>query len=327
MHLERVSCELNEIPREMRIFSLSMRSLFSSYTVQESSTEDCKFRMLRNATRNDAVVYIKCVLPLVKQCVLDLKEYFRYFQALTFDEWWDNIDDIVKEVNDHTEFCKLLIAIHEEIITDLKKRQDTASVLMGEMKALSERYEKLAKDFQDRADRKFAWATALLFFPVVNVIATPLLRYSANNDLAESIEKAFQADIQIAAAAIVRDTLVPALSSFVDGLQAIAGFFEDTEGQLITVQRKGEKAKAAQEAKLLHYKSMRDSSREIMDDCKHFLELLPAIRSDLYAIPTDPGDDNYVDRWLERQAKAIRHKFSNESFVVKMLTTNSGNTI
>ena len=327
MHLERVSCELSEIPRQMRLFSLSIRSLFSSYSVGGSSRKARKFRMLRNETRNDAVLYVKCVLPLVKRCVLDLKEYFGYFQALTLDEWWENIDDIVKEVNDHTEFCKLLIAIHEEIITELKKRQDKASVLMGEMEALSKRYERLAKEFQDRADKKFAWATALLFFPVVNVIATPLLRYSANNDQVASIEKAFQADIQIAAAAIVRDTLVPAISRFLNGLQAIAGFFEVTGGDLISIQSMGEKAKDAQEAKLLHYKSMRNCSSKIVDGCKNFLELLPAIRSDLDAIPTNSGDDNYVDRWLERQAKAIRHKFSNESFVVKMLTAISGNTI
>ena len=327
MHLERVSCELSEIPRQMRFFSLSMRSLFSSYAVEGSSEEACKLRELRDETRSSAVVYVKCVLPLVKQCVVDLKEYFGYFHALTMDEWWDSIDDIIKEVNDHKQFCKLLIAIHEEIITELKKRQDTASVLMKEMEALSKVYEKLAKDFRDRADKKYAWAIALLFFPVVNVIATPLLGYSAYNDKVASIEKASQADMQIATAAIVKEMLVPAISSFVIGLEAIAGFFEATGEGLGVIQRKGKKAKDAREAKLFQYKPMRDYSLKIMDDCTKFLDLLPAIRSDLDAIPKNSGDKNYVDRWLQRQMQAFRSILSNKSLVDKIMTAIAGTTI
>ena len=327
VNLESVSCELNEAPREMRIFSLSMRSLFSSCAVGGRSIEAGRFRELRDDTRSSAVVYVKCVLPLVKQCVLDLNEYFGYFQDFTMDKWWDSIDDIVKEVNDHKETCKFLINIHEEIIACLKKNQGYASVLLEEMKASSKVYERIAEDLKEKADRKYAWATALLFFPVVNVIATPLLRYSANNDLAEAIANTRQAGIQIAAAEVVRDTLVPAISQFVNCLQAITGFFEVTEGQLRTIQNKGKKTKDAQEPKSIHYKTMKTYSCKIMDGCTNFIKLLPSIRSDLNAIPTNCGDQNYIDRWLERQKKAIRHKFSNKSLVVRIVTAISGNSI
>ena len=327
VHLESMSSELNEAPREMTIFSLSMRGLFSSCAVGGDCTRAGRFRELRDDTRSSAVVYVKCVLPLVKQCVLDIKEYFGYFQDLTMDEWWDSIDDVEKEMNDYKKTCTFLIDIHKEIVTDLKKKQGDASVLSEEMKASSKVYERIAEDFKERADKKYAWATGLLFFPVVNVIATPLLRYSANNDLAESFANARQADIQLASARVVKDTLVPTIAKFVNFLQTIYGFFEVAEGQLGTIQSKGKKAKNAKEPKTVHYRKMKTYFLEIMNDCTGFIESLPAICSDLDAIPTNCGDQNYVDRWLERQKKAIRHKFSNESLVVRIVTAISGNTI
>jgi hypothetical protein len=49
---------LKEMPRDMHIFSLSMRALYTDRAVGCTSTDAaCKFRKLRDDTRNDAIWY------------------------------------------------------------------------------------------------------------------------------------------------------------------------------------------------------------------------------------------------------------------------------
>jgi len=319
-----LSNQLDDVPEKMRIFSLSMRSLFTENAVGTSSSTAQKFRKLRDDTRNDAVVYVTGVLPVVKQCVSDIKGYFEYYIDLTMEEWWDSIADIIEETKAHKEACDALIVIHQDIITELKKREDVAKVLMTEMKDLSAEYEKKAAELRQSAEAKNAWAIGLAFVPFVNVIATPILGACAKSDLADAVAKAKEANIQVVATAVVRDTLVPALSQFIEGLQDIAGFFEVLHQELETFHSKGEKAKDAGEPKRMHYNTMKGKADRIMGGCNGFFAALPAVRSDLEAIPTEGTDQNYVDKWLENQKAVIVKKCSNSSFVKRMVKAIQG---
>jgi len=317
--LDTVSTQLENAPDMMRIFSLSMRSLFTENAVGTSSSTAQKFGTLRDETRNDAVVYVRGVLPCVKQCVSDIKSYFKYYEDSTMDEWWQSIDYVIEETKAHKQACDALIEIHEGIITELKKRQDDVKTLMSEMTDLSAEYEKKAQELQGSAYLKNAWASRLLFVPIVNLIATPLLRVSARHDLVASGENRTEAEIQIAAAGVVKNTLVPALSKFIEGLKEFAGFFEVIHEELKTFQNKGENAKDAEQHKLLHFNTMRKKASKIMDSCERFFAVLPSICSDLEAIPTEGTDQNYVDRWMENQKAIIINKCSSSRFVKKVM--------
>ena len=317
--LVTLSSQLDNVPEKMRLFSLSMRSLYSDNAVGTSSDTANRFRKLRDDTRNDAVVYVKGVLPVVKQCVSDIKGYFEYYKDLSMDEWWESISDIIGETKHQKEACHALIAIHEDIITKLKKRQDDAKILMDEMKDLSAEYEKKAKELKESADAKNAWAIGLAFVPFVNVIATPMLGAAAQNDLVEAVGKKKEAEIQIVATAVVRDTLVPALSNFVNGLQDIAGFFSVVHQELESFQNKGEKARDAEEPKRIHYITMKGKANRIMSGCNGFFAVLPSIRTDLEAIPVEGTDQNYVDRWMEKQKEIIMKECSSNGLVKRLM--------
>lgn len=317
--LVTLSSQLDNVPEKMKIFSLSMRSLFTDNAVGTSSGTAQRFRKLRDDTRNDAVVYVKGVLPVVKQCVSDIKGYFEYYQDLSIEEWWESIADIIEETKNHKEACDALIVIHEDIITQLKKRQDDAKILLSEMKDLSAEYEKKAKELEKKAKTKNSWAIGLAFVPFVNIVATPILGAAANIDLVEAVAKKKEADIQVVATAVVRDTLVPALSQFVNGLQDIAGFFAVIHQELETFQSKGEKAKDADEPKRIHYNTMKGKANRIMSGCNGFFAVLPSIRTDLEAIPTEGTDQNYVDKWMESQKAIIMDKCSARSLVKRLM--------
>eukprot|EP00794_Sanderia_malayensis_P017325 gene17325-19058_t len=317
--VDTLSNELISLPTNMRLFSLSMRSLFTDQAVGGQSDTAIKVRQLRDNTRNDAVAYLTCVLPIVTRRVAGIGDYFEYYEALTKDEWWESIEDIIEETKAHKEACKVLVKIHEDMLTTLKKRKDEASVLVIEMKDLTAEYEKKVQDLKGSANAKTGWAIGLAFIPIVNLIATPILLCEAQKDLAEATAAQKETEIQYAVSRVVADVLVPALGNFIDGLQQIAGFFEVIHQELRSFQQKGERAAEGERPKLLHYKTMKLKAKEIRGGCRGFYAVLPSVRTDLLAIPNEGTDQNYVDRWLEKQKKTITENCSVKSLAAKMI--------
>lgn len=77
---------LQDMPTDMRLFSLAMRSLYADNAVDSNTTTAQKFRKFRDDTRNDAMVYLKGVLPLSTKFVASISEYFEFYEALEFDD-------------------------------------------------------------------------------------------------------------------------------------------------------------------------------------------------------------------------------------------------
>jgi len=115
--------------------------------------------------------------------------------------------------------------------------------------------------------------------------------------------------------------LVPALTNFLEGLKHIAGFFQVIEEELETFSNKGKEAKEteSERRRKMHYNIMNGKARRIMGGCQGFFAVLPSIRSDLEAIPTEGVDRNYVDRWLENQRQVISEKCSKTDVVKKLM--------
>ena len=53
--------------------------------------------------------------------------------------------------------------------------------------------------------------------------------------------------------------------------------------------------------------------------CRGFYAVIPEIRTDFQAIPSEGTDQNYIDRWLEKQKKAIQEKHSVRKLASKFL--------
>ncbi|XP_065065774.1 uncharacterized protein LOC135691742 [Rhopilema esculentum] len=317
--VDNISSQLISLPVNMRLFSLSMRSLFTDKALGGQSDTARKARELRDQTRNDAVAYLKGVLPFVTRSVADIGDFFEYYEALTMDEWWESIKDITEEAEAHKEACKVLVKIHEEMLTTLKKRKDEAGVIVIELRDLTAEYERKAKELQDSASTENAWAIGLAFVPFVGVIASPILFGLVRRDLAEATAKKKETEIQYAVSRVVTDVLVPALGNFIDGLEHVAGFFEILHQELTSFQQKGERAEGAGSPKVMHYKTMRSKAKEISGGCRGFFAILPSVRTDFQAIPDEGTDQNYVDRWLEKEIKIINESCSVRSLAVRFI--------
>ena len=306
---------LREMPKNMNIFSVSMRALYADKAVGTSTDAARKFRKLRDDTRQDAMVYLKFILPISTKFVMSIKKYFANYDALSYEEWCEMLPDILEETTTYKEIAKTVVEMHQDMITPLKKRKDEADIIMTEFKDLQREFDKERQKLEAKAKTKTGWAIALAFIPGVNVIATPLLADSAEEDVAKAIAKKAESEIHEAAALIVANTLIPALSNFISGLEKAAGFFEVMETEL-----KSYEEDSSEPPKRLHYKRISNDAKEIKSLCQAFYAVLPAVRTDFEAIPEQGTDQNHVDKWLEKQLAAIEKKKSGaQRFLLSIL--------
>ena len=207
--------------------------------------------------------------------------------------------------------------MHEDILIPLKKRKDQALLLVTKFKDLQEKYEKKKRELEKKAENKRKWAFGLLFVPYVGIIARPLLDASADSDMANAVAEGQQAKIQDIASMAVSEALIPALENFINGIKKAAGFFSVMEQELMKFENKA--SNAVDDPKKLHYMVMKKEARDMKSTCQIFYAVLPDVRTDFLAIPTKGTDQNYVDKWLEKQEKTIREKCSVPGLVGKLL--------
>jgi hypothetical protein len=120
----------------------------------------------------------------------------------------------------------------------------------------------------------------------------------------------------------VANTLIPALSHFIDGLKKAAGFFQIMEKELQSFEGKAGK-NVESPAKKLHYKVMSKKAKEMKSLCQAFYAVLPDVRTDFAAIPSESTDQNYIDMWLEKQLAEIEKKRSKvQKFLIAIFKGN-----
>ncbi|XP_054759742.2 uncharacterized protein LOC129265838 [Lytechinus pictus] len=302
---------LSEMPLNMRLFSLSMRSLYADKAVGGGSQAAVDFRKLRDNTRDDAMVYLKGVLPVATKFVSNISEFFEFYTALSYEEWCDMLKDIQQEITCYKGLAEVLVQMHEDILVPLKKREDEATVIVKSLQNLQEEYDKKRKELESTAGTKKGWAIGLSFVPFIGAIASPLLAASASTDLAEAVAKGEECLIQERAAIAIKECLVPALKNFIGGLEAAAGFFSVMESELAKFE--GKANKALENKLMLHYKVMKKEAEKMDGLCMKFHAVLPAVRTDFHAIPTTGTDKSYVDKWLEEQKKVIKSKLKDKA--------------
>ena len=315
--VKEFDASIREMPTVVRIFSLTMRSLYAEKAVGANDELAKRFRKLRDETRNDAMVYLKGILPLSTKFISCISEYFEYYEVLDFEEWCDMIADILEETACCRQLCEALLKMHEDIMVPLKKRRDSAKIMINEFKDLTETYQRQSKELKEIASNRLAWAQTLIYIPVVNLIAIPFLLKSAGTNFDESIAKSKQARIAEAASITVAEALIPALEAFMTGLRNAAKFFSVMEQELSKLEGKAEKAKS--EPKKVYYKLMNKQAKGMKSSCQAFYGALPDVRTDFLTIPTEGTDQNYVDKWLEKQKKTIQEKCVASKLGLKLL--------
>ena len=264
--LKKLSQHLEEMAENMRTFSSCFRTLYTDQAVHGHDEAAVKFRKIRDDTRRDAMVYLKCILPATTNFIRSVKEYFQYYEALSYEEWCEMLQDILEETRTNENLAQTVLDIHHDITDPLKTRQNEARMVMAEFVNLQSVYH--------------------------------LSEGSPRGNMAQTVASEMQYDINKNAARTVAETLTPALSGFVDGLKKVARFFGIIENELELFEGRSEGD--MDERKQSYYKVIRNSAKRIISLCAAFCGILPDVRTDFEALPSQDTDQNYVDKWLEK---------------------------
>ncbi|XP_074635761.1 uncharacterized protein LOC141894110 [Acropora palmata] len=301
----------------MRIFSLTLRSLYVQHAVGTNEEPAREFRKLRDDTRNDAIVYHRYILPVSTKFVSSIREYFEYYDALNYEEWCEMLPDILQETKGYKELCDTVLQMHEDFLVPLKKRNDEVLLLVTKFEDLEAEYEKKKRELEERAQKNLDWAIFLSFVPYIGPMAAQVLGFLADLHMAKAVAEGQQAKIQEAASVAVSKALIPALKKFINGIEIAAGFFSTIEHELMSFENKA--WNADDDPKKCHYMVMKTEAKDMKATCQTFYEVLPAVRTDFKAIPTEGTNENYAHEWLEKLKKTIREKCSVPGLAGKML--------
>ena len=300
--------QLHSMQVDMLTFSMRMIALFSDTAVGTGTAPARKFRELLNKCRNDAIVYLKGLLPLSIMFVASISEYFEYYEALEYEEWCEILSDILEETIGYREMCQTLLQMHEGVMKSLKAMEDQVRVIVEEFSHLQRKSEKEVEELKDTAATKRTWAAAFAFVPLLNFLIVPVLLHAAHSDLLEATAKGYEAKVQEAAANTVSNTMIPAMMGILSGISKVAGFFSVMQQELKKFEGKAEKRMS--DRKKLYYKVMKAQARDVKTLCRGFYAAIPQVRTHLLAIPTEGTDQNYIDRWLRKLRKTIQEKCS-----------------
>ena len=290
---------LTNLPVDTRMLSLSMKSLFigQEYDAALHSDAASEFQELWDETRNDAVIYSHCMIPITTKFVGRLPDFFRCYLEKDYNGWKKSLGDLKKRVMSWKESANALLQTNEKIMVSLKRQQDLASVIINQLPHLEQQYEEKYKELEARAKKERNWAFALSFIPFVGAIAASKLYEAGDRDVAEAIRaRDMERNDKCASMALAHST-VPALSKVTKSIGDIAGFFQIMEEHLISYD---DQVKAGMEDESrLHYLLMKPEAEYFITLCKHLLSALQEARSDFDSIPKREDDTDHVQRWVD----------------------------
>ena len=296
---------LLQMPKSIKSFSQSMRSLYADKAVGTSTDAARKFRKLRDETRHNALLYLESILPVTTKFVMVLEDHFGTYDALSFEEWCEMLPDIQEEMTSHKELAQTVVTMHNELITPLKKCEDEAKIILTEFKDLQATSEKKAEASQGSAESR-NMKEVIFDFARRQIPKCRICGVNGEDNMANVFPKEAEPEIYEDAAALVTKTLIPALADFIDGLIKAAKLFEVIESDLPSMV---EITDETIDTRRHSFTGVKNEAKDLKSLCKAFFAVLPDVRTDFQAIPAEETHQNIVEKSLEESKETT---FCNE---------------
>lgn len=285
---------LEEMPRQIRMFSESMKKRFVDQALSSDPESCAKYQKLRNDTKNDALVYINAVVPIIEEVVSEIENVITHFMYLNDKELQREVNGMLDELHNCRQLCEMAKTMNEDTMVTLKQREDKAKEVEKEIRELQVECERKQFEFEKSAEFKRKLAIGFSLVPGINLIVAPALFIASNSDKKDALVQGSEAQAKGAAATAVLETLIPALTAFIEGLGAVAGFFAEMENEIKKCHNEGEKWMRRSLGP--HSDLMKRNATNVLMKCKEFRYVLPSVKTDFRAIcPDDGTDDEEID--------------------------------
>ena len=262
--VDEVGRQLEQLPKSLLQFTQTLRSFYAKNQVSGDEAATKSFIEVRDDVTRKALAYRDHVLPMKQKVVRSIAFFADTFDSLEFAEWVENLEDIIKELEEAHAFCDMLKDMHKNMIRDLMKNKDKAKMSIEQLQKLRDNYEhqrdeldrqifSAKHDFlknvnrearrtqQAEKDKWCANALAPLTFGVTyflynkganEAIREAQTRASTASEVLQKSELALATYLALAensniasrAAALTLTHIIPSLEQFLDGLEACSTF-------------------------------------------------------------------------------------------------------
>ena len=260
-------------------------------------------------------MYKEKVLPATEKAMKRFATYMEIYIALPFEQWKDSLDPLMKALREAEIVCEFLRDLHKHIMTQLEKNKSQATIGVEQLEKMKTQYQQERDKLVRQADEAAASAESAkswgkILIPVTFGISALVGSAIAGNHetkreqhLCNATTRDENANIAAKAAVLTTTDLVPAIESFIESLEVILNFVNLSKTKIERMKDEGKIA-----AQQLFYSTMQKKANDISWLCDNFVSQTDRMHTKLAALPEDPSDRNYVDKWLEEQLKTFQQK-------------------
>ena len=288
-----------------------MRVLYNQSAVSGEHNCADKFLNLRDETRQNAQNYVNSLLPKSDNVVREIRAYLYGIKACEFEDWAESLQEMREEVLEAVRASNLLMEGHAHMMNALKKNENDADSGIQEIDMLKEIYEADAEESlaaaSDHLNRKkmYQWLGFFLWLPTFG-IGTRFAQTRADQEqqkIEECLLKAGASkrnlEVIVEAVNLTKKYLIPSIKIFLAGHVACNAFLKTTKEQLTRLSNNGQADQ--NEALRRYFQTMKMHVEELDNDCLGVITSSSHFRTDLESIQSEPGDQNYVDKWHAEQ--------------------------
>lgn len=281
---------MGAMPSLIKRFSDAMKMSYVGNALANDPESSRKFQELRSGTKNDALVYLKGILPFCEEVIINIHRLFEYFKHFEGHELVKQLKGMLDEIRQSRKLCDVVKTLHEDLMVDLKKRDDEAQKVTSELRALEKEYKNKQSDFERSAALKRKAAIGFAFFPGVGLIVAPALLAASISNKKDAQLQGLQAKSKDDAATALSESFQPGLLAFIEALGEVAGFFSELEGEVQKCHGHGESCIKEGVLSPLH-KLLKINALKITEMCSEFRRVLPSVKVDFKHICRDDGSD------------------------------------
>ena len=347
--VDELGKQLEQLPELLIQFTQTLRSFYAKNQVSgDEATTSTGFIEVRDDVTRKALVYRDNVLPMKKEVIRAIAFFADTFNSLEFDEWVENLEDIIKELERAHGFCDMLKDMHKNMIKDLFKNKEKAKMSVELLQKLQDNYEqqreklddevqKAKQDFLQSVDDEARWTkqaekdkgwayglaipTAGVTHLLYNKGADEAIKEAQNKAaraneflersglaLATSLALTENSNIASRAVALTLTHIIPSLEQFLDGLETSSTFIRITLQKLKAMHGAGTGV-TGKDRREEYFTMMTKKSGQLNSLCEVFLARSDLIEINLGDLPDSASTKNYVDLWFD-QVKADFAEFA-----------------
>ncbi|KAJ8023566.1 hypothetical protein HOLleu_36039 [Holothuria leucospilota] len=307
----------------MRIFSSRMRDLYAGDTFGSHLSTGKMFTQLRNETRRNALVYFT-IIPSFELIIKSIYTFFSNFEDKSYDDWSVRFDIFATELKASKERSYFVKYMHEEIAKSFKTIKDHCQIPYTQWirrpdksHRMKERWEMTQSVF-----RKVFWPLVgfsnflvINYFNVCNSICVEVifttfvtfLEWLAWTQCQRFFNDYVDTEYEEDEVEHMRETIEivsSALGKFMDGFYTVVNFFTTIGGEIIRLMKLG---RAKDQELRTHFEVFKEKAKDIKRSCRNIIGIVPNIKSDFVAIPTEDKERLYVHKRVQEIKNSFLH--------------------